>query len=195
MRDRRGVRGSRGGTEGVRGDSFAHVFVDESKSKGYVLAAAVVAGHDLVRRRKDVSSLVLPGQRRLHMTKERDSRRRLILARMTQWGLSALLVETRSAGRTDIDRRAAAVEALVAALSEQGPVQLYLESDRTQDARDRKQLHQLGARLPIGTFEYRHSKAADEPLLAVPDAIAWSWARGGVWRSEVRPLVTRVIRA
>ncbi|GGR66143.1 hypothetical protein GCM10010169_07020 [Micromonospora fulviviridis] len=37
-----------------------------------------------------------------------------------------------------------------------------------------------------------HLRAYEECLLAIPDALAWCWARGGPWRSAVRGLVTEV---
>lgn len=43
---------------------------------------------------------------------------------------------------------------------------------------------------------YEHATATAEPLLAIPDAIAWAWAwaRGGDWRRRVQPVVERIIR-
>jgi len=32
----------------------------------------------------------------------------------------------------------------------------------------------------------------EEPLLAMPDAIAWCWQRSGEWRHRIRELVTEV---
>lgn len=42
------------------------------------------------------------------------------------------------------------------------------------------------------TVRYEHRRAASDPLLAVPDAIAWCWAKGGDWRRRVEPVVTTV---
>jgi hypothetical protein len=42
------------------------------------------------------------------------------------------------------------------------------------------------------TLRYRHLRAHEEPLLAIPDAVAWCWAKGGEWRSRVEPLVEHV---
>ena len=41
-------------------------------------------------------------------------------------------------------------------------------------------------------MQYRHEAAAAEELLAVPDAIAWCWAKGGDWRRRVEALVVDV---
>jgi hypothetical protein len=39
---------------------------------------------------------------------------------------------------------------------------------------------------------YRHHAAYAEPLLAIPDAIAWCVQRGGQWSKLVRDIVTVV---
>jgi hypothetical protein len=41
---------------------------------------------------------------------------------------------------------------------------------------------------------YDHMRAYEESLLALPDAIVWCWAKGGLWRRRVRPLVETVRR-
>lgn len=40
---------------------------------------------------------------------------------------------------------------------------------------------------------YLHERAAQEPLLAIPDVIGWAWARSGDWRRRALPLVESVI--
>jgi hypothetical protein len=42
------------------------------------------------------------------------------------------------------------------------------------------------------TLRYEHRRAASEMLLAVPDAVAWCWAKGGDWRRRIEPVVTDV---
>ena len=42
-------------------------------------------------------------------------------------------------------------------------------------------------------LQYRHERAAQEPLLAIPDAIGWACARGAEWRRRARALVSDVI--
>ena len=52
-----------------------HIFIDETKQRGYLLVASVVAAADLDLLRKIIRSLILPGQRRLHMKDENDRRK------------------------------------------------------------------------------------------------------------------------
>jgi len=41
-------------------------------------------------------------------------------------------------------------------------------------------------------LRYEHRRASSEVLLALPDAVAWCWAKGGDWRRRIAPAVTEV---
>jgi hypothetical protein len=160
-----------------------HAYVDESKAGDYLLAAALVDSARVARARKEIRGLVLPRQPRIHMKQESDRRRRLILSAFE--GLGVLTTIYRAAGprsRTQIARRRACLARLVADVHP-GCDRVVMESDETQDARDRRDLLEItrvvGCRGDLG---YEHRRAAQEPLLALPDVVAWSWARGGEWR-------------
>lgn len=58
------------------------VYVDESKARGYYVAATAVAVGDVRDCERELRALLLPGQRRLHFKSESDSRRRQILSCM-----------------------------------------------------------------------------------------------------------------
>ncbi|MBW9211743.1 hypothetical protein KV100_19005 [Mumia sp. zg.B21] len=171
-----------------------HVFVDESKGRDYLLIASVVLPEDVTQARKDVRTLVLPGQKRLHMKGERDPRRKMILSSFQQWGFSATIYRAGPAYKTELLRREACLEALVKEHSDRHEVAVCLESDETLDARDRTTLAQLvrshGCR---ESLRYQHQRAAQEPLLAIPDAIGWAFQRGGQdWKRRVEPLLKDV---
>ncbi|MEE3919283.1 hypothetical protein V2I01_15865 [Micromonospora sp. BRA006-A] len=57
----------------------AHVFVDETKERGLLVAAVVMHPADLTAARRSIRDLILPGQHRIHFHKERDDRRRQII--------------------------------------------------------------------------------------------------------------------
>jgi hypothetical protein len=58
-----------------------HAFIDESGRNGvYIVCVTVVAPADLAPVRKELSALLLPGQRELHFKKEKPRRRRLLVA-------------------------------------------------------------------------------------------------------------------
>ena len=171
------------------------MYVDETKAKGYVLAAAVVLPADVTEIRKTVRGLIAPGQTRVHMKAEKTPRQHVILSSLVTLAIAVTLYEADSrTHRTDIARRRACLSHLV---HDQAGVceHLVLESDTTQDARDRQALIELtraaGCR---DTMTYEHRTAAAEPLLSIPDAVAWAWARGGDWRRRVEPVVERIVR-
>ena len=43
-----------------------------------------------------------------------------------------------------------------------------------------------------GRVKYSHMSRNEELLLAIPDVVAWCWAKGGLWRQRVRPMVADV---
>jgi hypothetical protein len=68
-----------------------HVFVDETKHRGYLLVAGVVVPDDLDSVRRTLRGLVLPGQRRLHMKAENDQRRRSVATAIAVSGVKATI--------------------------------------------------------------------------------------------------------
>jgi hypothetical protein len=42
-------------------------------------------------------------------------------------------------------------------------------------------------------ISYEHHRHA-EPMLAIPDAIARCWSKGGIWRRRIRPIVSDVMK-
>lgn len=163
--------------------------------RGYLLVGAVVMPEDVAATRRGVKDLIEPGQRRLHMVKESDSRRRLILQRMADLRCRATVHEAGADHKSNITRRRACLERLVHDVVDTGAgTRLCLETAEGVDRRDQQQLLELVRRLGCrDTLVYEHAHASTEPLLAVPDAIAWAWARGGEWRRRADPLVSSVI--
>lgn len=52
-----------------------HVFVDETKTKDYVVAAAALPAAEVTQARKALRGLLLPRQDRVHFAKEKDAYR------------------------------------------------------------------------------------------------------------------------
>jgi hypothetical protein len=171
----------------------SHVFVDETKRRGYLLAAGVVVPGDLESTRRMLRGLVLPGQRRLHMKDENDQRRRSIATAIAVSGVTATIYDAGLRHRNERERRAACLHALVFDAAQRGDAMLVLEQDDTLLSWDNQRLieftREAGCR---ETLRYEHRRAASELLLAVPDAIAWCWAKGGDWRRRIEPVVTDV---
>lgn len=47
---------------------------------------------------------------------------------------------------------------------------------------------------PHRRVNYAHENPRSEPLLWIPDAVAWSFVKGGDWRRRISPLLENVIR-
>jgi len=168
-----------------------HVFLDETKQRGYVVAAAAVVSGELDPLRRVVRGLVLPGQRRLHMKTERDSRRREIVAVLVDAAVEVVIYD---AGRRYPTERAARGECLRAVVADAaaavGETRLVLEQDDSLVRWDGQRLIELARAAECRErVRYNHLRASAEQLLAVPDAVAWCWARGGEWRRRVDPVV------
>ena len=168
------------------------VYVDETKRGRYLLVAVPLT--DAGSTRRSVTALILPGQRRLHMVRERDSRRRLILSTLVTIGIEATIYDAGRTYPTDREARAACFRALVEDLaSSGGDTRLVIEQDDSLVSLDNQWLIEFTrATGQRDTLLYEHQRASSDPLLAVPDALAWAWAKGGDWRRRAEPLITAV---
>lgn len=170
-----------------------HVFVDESKAKDFLLVAAVVVPHGVDEARRTMRDLRLPGQSELHMFRESDGLKRTILTTIAQLRPEVVIYRAPRDGRTELVRRGACLRALVADCAAAGHEHLCLDRDATMVKRDNQHIIEAARQAGISaTFRDLHDTAASEPLLAIPDAVAWAWAKGGAWRAqcnEMRPVV------
>lgn len=169
-----------------------HIFVDEVKERGYVVAAAALLPGDAAAARKVIESLVMPRQRRLHFHKERDARRKEILDAIEELRPSVVIYD--GSARPRQRQRDACLIALVDDAITRRAELLVLERDDSVVEIDKKLIYQRIRAAGHPELRYRHQRAYEEPLLAVPDAIAWCWNRGGEWKRRVTPLITRVQR-
>jgi len=106
----------------------SHIFVDETKRAGYVIAAVTVTDTDAIR--KVVRALVLPGERRIHMKHEQARRRRIIVSALAATQVQATVYDAARRYRTDLAARTACLTALVET-SPPAAVILGLSSSRT----------------------------------------------------------------
>ena len=168
------------------------VLVDETKRAGYVMVAVAVDDPPAVRH--VLRGLILPGQRRLHMHSEQGRRRRAILSAVVSAGVETTVYDASRRYPTELAARAACLAAVVEDLAAgAGDVRLIIEGDDSLVHSDRQQLYQLVRRAAVAdTVVYEHGKAHEEPLLALPDVVAWSWVRSGEWRRRLGPVVTAV---
>lgn len=172
---------------------MTRLFVDEGKRRGYVMVAATVDDDDVNSLRGAVRRLQPPGAERIHFVHESDGRRRSLLKEFARLGIRTVVFD---AGR--LDDRAARVwclERIVELAARANTSRIVIETDESIVQADNRTLYRavagLGSREQI---RYEHQRAASEPLLWVPDAVAWAHGRGGLYRPLVEPLIERVVR-
>ncbi|MFD6054629.1 hypothetical protein [Agromyces sp. NPDC060279] len=169
-------------------DARSHVFIDESKARGYYIAAAAVTEHDVIATEKELRQLVRRGQRRIHFVRESDSSRRSLLSRMQSLGVSVQLYT--ATGLTDRAARKLCLDALVDDLASSGATRLCMERDDSVADADRRIVRNALVRNNyLDGLRYEHAAPQERPLLWVSDAVAWCYQSGGDWLKRAAPLV------
>ncbi|MGW1343370.1 hypothetical protein ACWCOV_20140 [Kribbella sp. NPDC002412] len=127
--------------------------------------------------------MLLPGQERLHFSHENRARRRQILDVIQSFHL---LVDLYRADTESLPDRRRCLEAIVrdtAATAER----LVIERDESVMDHDRDVLRAATRRHGCHeTLRWDLFVPKADPLLWVPDAVVWSWVRGGEWRHAVQ---------
>lgn len=164
-----------------------HAFIDESiRGSDYTICAAVIDSRNLRSARQTLRSLLSTGQRRIHFNSESDKRRSQILKAIATLDLWCIVCTVQDPDQ--LTARATALSEVVTHLCQRGVVQVVLESRQGQDHRDRLVIGQTVGVNPVHGFGYCHEIPTQEPLLWVPDAVAWAWGRDRAWRHYIRRL-------
>lgn len=174
----------------------SHLFIDETKAKAYVVVAVACPDPSLAHARRTLGRLVLPGQRSVHMKHESERRRRQIadaVAGLTRVGVRATVLDAGRGPEPEYVRRDRALRLLVDRATSEPSVHLVLDLDRTLVARDARTLRDACRRSGARAVTYSHQALSEQPLLALPDVIAWCWARGGDWRRRVSSAISETI--
>ena len=167
------------------------LFVDESKSNGYLMVAVLVNSGNRTHLRRQVGAHRLKGQRRIHFTKEQDARRKTLLTEFAALGFTAYVF--RSTSKDQAIARQQCLAGIVSLAQEQAINEIILERDESLRASDKQHLYlEVKRHGMTGQFRYRLEAPQDEPLLWVADGIAWGYAKGGMWRARVAPLIIAV---
>jgi len=165
--------------------------IDETKAKGYMVVVVTCPDERVRELRAAVSALLMSGQRSLHMKSEGGARRKIIADAVAASALDVLLVDASRGPGKEHERRARALGALVEQIA---GVDAHLVFDR-DDTMERFDRRLLSAVPPHLRPAYVHLQRHEDLLLALPDVIAWCWARGGEWRRRLDPLPIRVVEA
>jgi len=170
-----------------------HAFVDETKVRGLTVVTAIFEPRDLAHARSVMNSLRMKGQERLHFKSERDSRRRQIMTAICELPVVVDIYDTWPATTTR-EARPAVLHRLIADLASNGAHRMVLEQDDSVMHADRRTLYEsVRAHGVEGRLVYEHLRAKSEPLLWIPDAVAWCWVKDNNWRERAKPVVRNVV--
>ena len=169
-----------------------HWFVDETKSGRFVVVVAAVSSSALSSARKDLRQHLRSGQRSLHFTKESNSSRRGALKIIADLPIEVTVY--RVVGKHGLrDSRELCIRALARDAVTAQPRRIVLERDDSLQIHDERWLYEeLGPGNRRDT-EFQHLNRHDDPMLWVPDAIAWCIQKGRPWVDEVADLVVRSV--
>lgn len=170
--------------------SRAHLFVDETKSRGFHLVVASVDPSDVGAARKSLRAELLPGQRALHFKHESDSSRSRILKAIAKTAVTVSVYRT-PPGMPELAARELTLRAMFRDAVQDGVELVVIDRDDSAVPHDRRWLSEEQrsfARRPETRFN--HSKRHEEPLLAIPDAVGWCLQRGRPWTARVAHLVS-----
>lgn len=139
--------------------------------------------------------MVLPGQRRLHMKDECDFRKRLIADTLAAAEVQATIYDAGTRYRTDRDRRAACLRALVQGAVKRGDAQLVLEQDDTLLAWDNQRLVEYNRAAGLqGHPALRPPPRCGRTAAGPSRCHRLTLAKGGDWRRRITPTVTAIRR-
>lgn len=139
------------------------VFVDESKSNGYYIAAAATAAGDLASIEKKLRALRAGGRSTIHFNAE-GNRRDLLLRAFCELDVRVTVYVMR--GARDRVARPALLTELVNDMVHDGAATLMLERDDSLEQEDRRIIREaLARRGDIRALTYGHADAASHPLL------------------------------
>ncbi|WP_157671380.1 hypothetical protein [Candidatus Aquiluna sp. UB-MaderosW2red] len=144
--------------------------------------------------RMTLNQLRLKGQRSIHFAKESDSRRMNILkSLLTIPSITTCYVVKGLNRGSEGAARQLCVMATVSELSPSEQYKVIFDLDENFLAADRLTLgRQLRSRQNKTQVIFHHLEPYQEQLLALPDAFAWAFARGGRWRLALRSLDLRI---
>lgn len=174
--------------------AVVNAYVDESARRGrYLMCSVVVDPTAAGPLRRRIRGLLLPGQRRLHFSKEGVRRRRQLADVLVNLDLDVTVVMCRAVeGRREVDARARCVTGIVRHLQRNGDVvSLVLESRHHQDIDDLPVIAAARTRTPA--LNYQHVDGNHDPLLWLPDSFAWLYGAGGDWKRRASQAINHVV--
>jgi hypothetical protein len=169
-----------------------NTYIDESIRKSFILCMTQVNSSEIAQVRKQLRFLKHPRRHFIHMQEESKENQLRIAKGILQCPVTASILVANLDQTSHSMARAAAITRAVthAAFANSQLVTFDLSNSLTQDRQVIREVPQVSN---LNIPHYRHMNSRHEPLLWLPDIIAWCYGRGGTWRDAVEPLVTEVI--
>jgi hypothetical protein len=169
-------------------------FSDESERANRMILAVVSARpSDVHAARATMRGLLLPGQRRIHMSDESPRRRRVILDAVADLdGLAATVFTLRRPmGHTRAQGRALLLGAATRHLVDSQVTSWILDNQHPAERdRDRAAIAAvLRTCTPKQPLTYDHRRAHSEPMLWTADSVCWAFGAGGHWRQRIAHVI------
>ncbi|WP_020013419.1 hypothetical protein [Promicromonospora sukumoe] len=166
--------------------------MDETKAGRFIVVVAAVSTAVLGVARKDLRQQLRAGQRSLHFTKESNSSRRAVLKIIADLPIEVTVYRV-SGKHGSRESRERCIRALARDAVNARPRRIVLERDDSLQVHDERWLYEeLGPGNRRDT-EYLHLNRHDDPMLWVPDAIAWCIQKGRPWLDEVANVIVRTV--
>ncbi|TXI51859.1 hypothetical protein [Mycolicibacter arupensis] len=107
-----------------------HIYVDETKERGYIMAASFHTSAQAHSMRRELrTKYVLPGQTRIHMAKEGDSRRRQIADAICRSGATAAVYDAGRRYADPLEARERCLKNMIANLPAQQTALCFEQDD------------------------------------------------------------------
>lgn len=169
------------------------IFVDESlRPQSYFLVSVAIASNLIERLRHEMRNTLPNHGKQFHMYKETTATKKRALSFVAQLDLKFTIV---SNYRTELSKVQARSECITKLCSlELIQTASFLTFDSTNSWEIDRRILKSAAQSSAYYFPtYRHVSSKSEPLLWLPDIVAWSWGRGSDWKSLISHLVHEII--
>lgn len=138
----------------------------------YIVAAALIEEEDLELVRKMMSSLQLPGEKKVHWHGSSETRRGELIQAVAELPICGITVVHNAEGAKDRRGRRKCLEYILPHLAQLNCGGITLESRGDQDASDLDILQKFRARKVVDDrLRIHHELGRAEPVLSVPDII------------------------
>ena len=169
-----------------------NTYVDESARQSYLLCGVNVEQSRTAELRSNLRALRPPAQTRIHMYRESKATQERIVRELLTLEIHAWIIRVSRQVSKLPNSRHLAIRS-TSQIESMRRSRLLVFDQSSSHLADRRSLSEVASAVDFQFPHYRHMNSRHEPLLWLPDIIAWCYGRGGPWRDAVEPLVDEVI--